>query len=289
MSWSGFKKTEGLSLENKRALVDSSDTYLSIKGQCELLSLARSSLYYKPAEESEENLHLMKVIDEIHTKWPFYGSRRILTEVRCMGKEFNRKRIQRLMRVMGVETCYPKKRVRTGTDIHKVYPYLLNKFCPVSPNEVWCSDITYIPVKAGYFYLTAVMDWFSRYILSWSLSNSLDTEFCVEAIEKALERGIPRVFNTDQGVQYTSNRFTQTLLQHGVTISMDHQGRCFDNIFIERLWRSLKQEEVYLNDYIDGTDAYEGIRKYIMFYNEKRRHSALNRRTPEEVHFEKIR
>jgi len=193
------------------------------------------------------------------------------------------------MRLMGLETSYPKRKTKASLKEHLIYPYLLNKFCPISPNEVWCTDITYIPMRSGFFYLTAVMDWFSRYILSWELSNSLNTDFCIEVAEKALESATPKVFNTDQGAQYTSKRFCETLLNRGVNISMDHKGRCFDNIFIERLWRSVKYEEVYLNEYANGTEAYEGISKYMTFYNQERRHTALNKQTPEEVHFGKIR
>lgn len=267
-------------------MVDSSE--FSIQRQCELLSLPRSSFYYKPISESLENLHIMELIDQLHTKWPFYGSRRITEELRYNGMRINRKRIQRLMDLMTIETSYPKKRwKRSGPE--NLYPYLLRSFSPIVSNEVWCSDITYIPTQSGYFYLMAVMDWYSRYVLAWDLSNSLDASFCVETLKKAFEKGVPRVFNTDQGSQFTSFEFTHLLIENKIEISMDHRGRCFDNIFIERLWRSVKYEEVYLKDYVDGQEAYEGIEKYFAFYNNTRRHTALKNKTPKEVHLKKIR
>jgi len=280
------KKISGFSLEKKKVLIDSS--HLSIQKQCRLLSLSRSSYYYKPAVETSENLYIMKLIDHIHTQWPFYGSRRIMEELRHTGIRTNRKRIQRLMHVMAIEASYPKKK-KKKTGPENVYPYLLSNFSPIVSNEVWCSDITYIPTQKGYFYLVAVMDWYSRYVLAWSLSNSIDTSFCVETLKKAFELGTPRVFNTDQGCQFTSFEFTNLLLNKNIAISMDHRGRCFDNIFIERLWRSVKYEEVYLKDYLDGQEAFDGIAKYFTFYNDKRRHSALKNKTPREVHLKEIR
>jgi putative transposase len=230
----------------------------------------------------------MKMIDKIHVEWPFLGSRRITNEIRANGIVVNRKKIQRLMRDMGIETAYPKKRWKDAGKA-STYPYLLDSFCPISANEVWCSDITYIPTRNGYFYLMAVMDWYTRYVLAWDLSNSLETSFCVLTLKRALERGTPKVFNTDQGTQFTSNEFTSLLKENNIEISVDHKGKCFDNIFIERLWRSVKYEEVYLNDYVDGLEAYENIEKYFTYYNDKRRHTALKNKTPKEMHLEKIR
>lgn len=229
----------------------------------------------------------MKLIDQIHTKWPFYGSRRITNELCHVGERINRKRVQRLMDLMAIVTSYPKKKWK-NTGQETVYPYLMNHFCPIASNEVWCGDITYIPTRKGYFYLMAVMDWYSRYVLAWELSNSMHTSFCIKALEKAFEKGVPRVFNTDQGSQFRSFEFSHLLLNRKIAISMDHRGRCFDNIFIERLWRSVKYEEVYLKNYVDGQEAFAGIEKYFTFYNCQRRHSALNNKTPEEVHLKKF-
>lgn len=279
------KKISRASIGDKRHFVVDGDTRLSYQKKCELVSLSRSSFYYKPTKTCEEDLQLMKIIDEIHTKYSFFGSRRITNEIRTMGWRINRKKVQRLFKIMGIETAYPKRKKKNFGNEKYVYPYLLNDFCPLVPNEVWCSDITYIPTQSGYFYLTAVMDWHSRYVLSWELSNSLETDFCIQALEQAFKKGTPRVFNTDQGCQFSSRHFTELLLSKNILISMAHQGKCYDNIFIERLWRTLKYEDVYLKNYVNGLDAYESIDKYFCFYNGSRRHTALQNKTPMEKHF----
>ncbi len=248
---------------------------LSLVRQCELVGLSRSSWYYEPIRESSENLELMRAIDRHYLQTPFFGSRRMADEL-----GYNRKRIQRLMRLMGIEAIYPKPRTTLRGKGHKIYPYLLRNLSIVRPNQVWCTDITYIPVRQGFFYLVAVMDWFSRYVLSWRLSNTMDGMFCLEALNAALRRGPPEIFNTDQGSQFTSAAVTSRLEQRGIAVSMDGRGRALDNIFIERLWRTVKYEEVYLRDYADGWEAEERLRKYFRFYCHRRRHSALDGMTP---------
>lgn len=244
-----------------------------------MVGLPRSSWYYQPAGETPENLVLMRRIDRQYMKTPFYGSRRMADEL-----GYNRKRIQRLMRVMGVEAIYPKPRTTQRGAGHKIYPYLLRNLAITRPNQVWCTDITYIPVQGGFFYLVAVMDWFSRYILSWRLSNTLEGAFCLEALNAALRRGTPEIFNTDQGSQFTANAFTERLEARGVAVSMDGRGRALDNVFVERLWRTVKYEEVYLRDYADGWEAERRLRWYFHFYCHRRRHSALGNRTPADVY-----
>lgn len=221
----------------------------------------------------------MRKIDELYLRWPFYGSRRLADELRV-----NRKRVQRLMRLMGIEAIYPKKRTTWPGVGHKIYPYLLRNVAIERPNQVWSMDITYVPLKGGWVYLTAVIDWFSRKVLSWRLSNTLEGGFCIEALEVALERGQPEIFNTDQGCQFTSEGFTSRLLERAIAISMDGRGRALDNVFIERLWRSVKYEEVYLKDYGSVRECEAGLARYFEFYNTRRRHTSLARRTPEEVY-----
>ena len=252
---------------------------LSIRRQCELLGLARGSWYYEPAGETAENLQLMRRIDELYLQRPYYGSRRIGNEL-----SVNRKRVQRLMRQMGLEAIYPKPRTTVRCPQHKIYPYLLRNMEIERPNQVWSTDITYIPLQGGYVYLTAVIDWYSRYVLTWRLSNSLDSTFCIEALEEALASGQPEIFNTDQGVQFTSLAFTGCLESRGVAISMDGRGRALDNVFVERLWRSVKYEEVYLKDYDDAWQAEASLGEYFDFYCHARPHQALDYRTPAEVY-----
>jgi putative transposase len=252
---------------------------LSIRRQCQLLGLARSSCYSRPAGESVANLAWMREIDRLYTRWPFYGSRRIADELGV-----NRKKIQRLMRRMGIEAVYPKKRTTWPGAGHKIYPYLLRNVEATRPDQVWSSDITYVPLQRGWLYLTAVMDWFSRKVLSWRLSNTLDGLFCCEALDEALSLGAPQVFNTDQGCQFTARSFTDRLAARGVAISMDGRGRALDNVFIERLWRSVKHEEVYLRDYQSVRECETRLAEYFAFYNGRRRHQALGRRTPAEVY-----
>ena len=238
----------------KRSLIDFEGGKLSVREQCKLLGLARSSCYYQARGESEANEKLMRQIDELYMKWPFYGSRRMADELGV-----NRKRVQRLMRQMGIEAIYPKKRTTWPGAGHKIYPYLLRNVEVTRVDQVWSTDITYLPMHRGWLYLVAVMDWFSRKVLSWQLSNTLDGLFCLEALEVALAKGTPEVFNTDQGCQFTSRLFTNRLEEQAIAISMDGRGRALDNVFIERLWRSVKYEEVYLRDYQSVNEAESGL------------------------------
>jgi len=257
---------------------------LSVRRQCELLRVSRSGLYYEPLATSAEELELMRTIDEVHLERPFYGSRKMSEVLRAKGQVVNRKRVQRLMRLMGIEALVPKPSTSTPAPEHPRYPYLLRNLAVTRPNQVWAADITYVPMKTGFMYLVVVMDWYSRRVLSWRLSNSMDTTFCVDALQEALrahER--PEIFNTDQGAQFTSEEFTTALRSRGIAISMDGKGRCLDNVFVERLWRSLKYEEVYLHAYQDGREARAGIGEYLRFYNEERPHQALGYSTPSKV------
>jgi putative transposase len=258
---------------------------LSVSQQCELLGLSRSSYYYEPATESAANLALMALIDREYTAHPFRGSRGMTAWLKREGHAVNRKRVQRLMRLMGLEAVYPKPHLSVGGAGHKVYPYLLRGVSIERADQVWSTDITYIPMPNGFMYLTAVMDWHSRYVLSWKLSNTLDTEFCLEALEEALQRGgRPEVFNTDQGVQFTSASFVGRLESAGAKVSMDGKGRCLDNVFVERLWRTVKYEYVYLwrPDAVPALTA--GLTTYFGYYNEHRTHQSLADRTPAEVY-----
>ena len=233
---------------------------------------------------SPENLVLMRRLDELSLQYPFYGSRQMRRHLRCEGAQVGRHRIRRLKRLLGLKTIYPKPRTSTARSEHRVYPYLLRGLKIDEPHQVWCADITYIPVYKGYLYLVAVMDWASRYVLSWRLSNTLDSEFCVEALERALSQGVPTIFNTDQGAQFTTRVFTERVQASGARCSMDGRGRCLDNVFIERLWRSLKYEAVYLRERVDGFEASRVIGEWMEFYNGERPHSALGGRTPREAH-----
>lgn len=265
-------------------MIDKEHPSLSITRQVELLDISRSTVYYQPAT-NQQDLQLMRLIDEQYTKTPFYGSRRMAKELTRKGHHVNRKRVQRLMRLMGLEAIYPRPNLSRAHPDHIIYPYLLKDVEITRPNQVWSADITYIRLKQGWLYLVAVMDWYSRYVLSWELSTSLKSDFCVKALEKALTFGKPDIFNTDQGAQFTSSDFTSTLKAQGIKISMDGRGRAIDNIFTERLWRSLKYEEVYLHEYASVKEARETIAKYFTFYNQERLHQSLNYSTPEEVHF----
>jgi len=251
--------------------------------QCELLGLARSTYYYEPGQESPENMALMRRIDEQYLKTPFYGSRKMAEELSTEECVVNRKRVQRLMRTMGIAAIYPRRKTTVPCVDHRVYPYLLRGLTIDRANQVWCSDITYVPMERGFMYLVAIMDWYSRYVLSWRTSNTLDCEFCVEALEEALSGSKPDIFNTDQGSQFTSREFTGLLQQNQVAISMDGRGRAMDNIFIERLWRSVKYEDIYLKDYATVADLIEGLERYFKFYDHARKHQALEYRTPYEV------
>lgn len=257
------------------------DCPLSIRRQCQLLGINRSSLYYTPVPDSDEEIQLMAEIDKLHLKYPFYGSRMISQALRRVGTVVNRKRVQRLMRKMGIESIAPKPNTSRPSPEHTVYPYLLRNMKIEEVNKVWASDITYIPMAHGFAYLVAIIDWYSRRVLAWRLSNTMDTRFCTEALNEALERfGEPDIFNTDQGSQFTSDDFTDVLLDRGIKVSMDGRGRWIDNVFIERLWRSLKYEEVYLHAYDDLDDARRGIGAYFTFFNTERPHRALGYQVP---------
>ena len=266
------------------ALVDHDDLALPVVAQCRLLKVARSTLYYRPCPVSADDLAVMRRMDELHLAWPFYGSRRMAAVLRREGWSVNRKRAKRLMRVMAIEAIYQKPNTSKGHPDHKVYPYLLRGLTIGRPNQVWCADITYIPVAKGFVYLVAVMDWFSRRVLSWRLPITMETDFCVEALAEAIERyGQPEIFNTDQGVQFTSAAFVDELADRDIRISMDGKGRYLDNIFIERLWRSLKYEEVYLRAYDSVAAARRSLGVWLAFYNDERPHQSLEYRTPRET------
>ncbi|EJL6586538.1 IS3 family transposase [Vibrio cholerae] len=270
--------------QRKSSLVKS--TPLPIKRQCELLNIARSTAYYQHIGLSAEEITLRRMIDEIHLQYPFMGSRRIRTELAKKGHCVNRKRVVRLMRDMGIGAIYPKPQTTLANKAHKVYPYLLRDIEVTYPNQAWAIDITYIPMAKGFLYLVAIIDWYSRKVLAWRLSNTMDTSFCIEALEEALKNyGPPDIFNSDQGSQFTSTEFTQKLIEHNVRISMDGKGRWVDNVFIERLWRSLKYEKVYLKAYTTPREAELEICNYMVFYNEERNHQALNNLTPDEAYF----
>ena len=255
-----------------------------MRRQCELLGLSRSSLYYQTGGEAAENLRLMRLIDEQYTAHPYYGSRRMTMWLIERGEEVNRKRVQRLMRIMGLEAIYPKPRLSRPGDGHRIYPYLLRGVKVERPDQVWSADITYIPMAAGFMYLAAVIDWFSRYVVAWRLSNTLDGSFCLEMLEEALRGGRPEVFNTDQGVQFTTAVFTGCLEGAGVAVSMDGRGRALDNVFVERLWRSVKYEDIYIRGYDTVPELHRGLSRYFGFYNGERLHQSLEYRTPAAVY-----
>ena len=255
-----------------------------MRRQCELLGLARASLYYQAAEETAPNLRLMRLLDEEHTRHPFYGSRRLTAWLSEQGEEVNRKRVQRLMRLMGLEAIYPKPRLSVPDLSHRVYPYLLRGVGIDRVNQVWSADITYVPMPKGFMYLAATIDWYSRYVVSWRLSNTLDGLFCQEMLDEALGQGRPEIFNTDQGVQFTALAFTERLKQAGVLISMDGRGRCLDNVFVERLWRTVKYENIYLQAYATVAELEQGLRSYLRFYNEERLHQSLDYQPPQVVY-----
>jgi putative transposase len=253
--------------------------------QCELAGLPRSSYYYQPrAAEAPENLKLMRQIDELYLKRPFYGSPRMTLWLRELGWPVNEKRVARLMRLMGLQAVLPGPHTSRPSPEHRVYPYLLRGLQVGSVNQVWCADITYVPLQRGYLYLVALMDWYSRYVLAWELSNTLETLFCLEALERALGVSQPGIFNTDQGSQFTSEPFTGRLESAGIAISMDGRGRAMDNVFVERLWRTVKYEEVYLKDYADGQEARQELGWFFRFYNTERPHQSLDYRTPAAVY-----
>jgi putative transposase len=249
-----------------------------VQQQCELLGVPRSTYYYQPRPESAENLRLLRRLDELYLECPFFGSRKMAVEL-----EVNRKRIQRLMRILGIEALYPKPHLSRPAQGHKIYPYLLRGVSIERPDQVWSTDITYLPMQGGFLYLVAVMDWFSRFVLSWELSNTMDTGFCLAALEAAFRFGQPEIWNSDQGAQFTSADFLSPLIERGIPISMDGRGRALDNVFIERLWRSLKYELVYPGDFTNGADLFQALDRYFRFYNYQRPHQALDYRTPSDL------
>jgi putative transposase len=275
-----------LSVDEKRAMVETNHKKLSILRQCELIGLPRSSYYREVCGgESEENLKLMRLIDEEYTLHPFYGARQMRNHFRSQGYKVNRKRVQRLMRLMGLQSVAPKPGTSKAAKEHKKYPYLLGGFDINRSNQVWCSDITYIRMRGGFVYLTVVMDWYSRKVLSWEVSVTMDDSFCVSALERAMRlHGKPEIFNTDQGSQYTGSAFTGVLKDNGVRISMDGKGRAMDNIMVERLWRTVKYEEVYLKEYATVKELVESLKVYFEFYNSERAHDSLGLRTPNEAY-----
>ena len=282
----GSKKNLDLTLEQKRKAIEPGHSKIAIYRQCELLGLSRSSLYYKPCRDTQYNEQLMRLLDEQYIETPFYGIDKMTEWLRRQGHYVNHKRVRRLMRQMGLEAVYPRR--RRGLSLpdkeHKIYPYLLRDVQIIRPDQVWSADITYVRMYRGWLYLVAVMDWFSRYVLSWEVSVTLEADFCVSALEQALSFGKPEIFNTDQGSQFTSIDFTKILLNAGVQISMDGKGRVFDNIFSERLWRTVKVEEVYLRDYQTVAEARYNLNRYFELYNNQRLHQALGYRTPVEVY-----
>ena len=280
------KKCQVMSLEDKRKMIELKHPSLSLRRQCELLSLCRSTVYYRPEGEDEYNEYLMRLLDEQYTRTPFYGVRRMTASLRQAGEMVNAKRVRRLLHLMGLEALYPKKSLSQPGKGHRVFPYLLRGIRASHPNHIWSTDITYIPLTRGFVYLVAIMDWYSRYVLTWELSESLESDFCISALERALKMNQPKIFNSDQGCQFTSKAFTKCLLERDISVSMDGRGRAFDNIFVERLWRTVKYEEVYLKDYRSPAEAKQELGRYLRFYNSERIHQNLDYRTPEAVYFE---
>lgn len=275
-----------MSVDEKRVMIEPKHKELSILRQCELIGLPRSSYYREVCGgESEENLELMRLIDEEYTLHPFYGTRQMRNHLHRRGYQVNRKRVQRLMRLMGIQSVAPKPGTSKAAKEHKKYPYLLGGLDINRSNQVWCSDLTYIRMRSGFVFLTAVMDWYSRKVLSWEVSVTMDDSFCVSALERAMRlHGKPEIFNTDQGSQYTGSAFTGALKDAGIRISMDGKGRAMDNIMVERLWRTVKYEEVYLKEYATVRELVENLKVYFEFYNSERTHDSLDLRTPDEAY-----
>ncbi len=273
-------------MNDRRSLIEPEHAVLSVRRQCELIGLNRGTYYYEPAKETPLNLTLMRLIDEQYMRTPFYGYPKMTKHLRHQGYWVSPKRTARLMRVMGLQAVTPKRRTTKSNPDHKVYPYLLRNVTIIRANQVWSADITYVPVDQGFMYLVAILDWFSRYVLSWQLSNTLDNIFCFRALERALVHKKPEIFNTDQGVQFTSHGFTERLETAGVKISMDGRGRVFDNIFIERLWRTVKYEDIYLRNYATVIELEQGLDQYFRFYNNERFHQSLGYRTPVQVYYD---
>ena len=273
------------SLEQRRSWINPQHQRLSIRRQCQLLGLAAASYYYRAEPEPAQNLRYMRWLDEEYTRYPFYGVRKMTFGLQQQGQAVGPKRVRRLLRTMGLMAVYAKPRLSLNPLAHRRFPYLLKGVAMVRPNQVWSTDITYIRLRGGFVYLAAVLDWYSRYVLAWELSISLEADFCVAVLERALTDQRPEIFNTDQGVQFTSAQFQAPLLAAQVRLSMDGRGRAFDNIFVERLWRSVKYEEVYLKDYRNVAEARHGLNQYFSFYNEQRIHQALDYRTPQNAHY----
>lgn len=270
----------------RRQWIEGNHPQISQRRQCELLEISRSGLYYEPRPESEENLRLMRLLDEQYTRTPFYGIRRMTAWLRQQGETVNHKRVARLMRQMGLEAIYPKPRLSDPAGGHRIFPYLLRGVNITRPNQVWSTDITYIRMKQGFVYLVAILDWYSRYVVAWEVSVSLELNFCLTTLDWALETASPEIFNTDQGAQFTSHEFTGRLQAADIAISMDGRGRALDNIFVERLWRSVKYEEVYLKDYGTVPEAIANLSHYFWFYNHERLHQSLGYRTPAALYFQ---
>lgn len=273
-------------MSDRRSYIDPLNLHLSIRRQCQLLDISRSGYYYNPIPETDLNLELMNRIDEIYTDQPYYGVPRITEQLKRKGYKINKKRIQRLMHILGLEAIYPKKNTSKPRSSYQKYPYLLKNLKIIRANQVWGTDITYIRILDGWVYLVAIIDWFSRYIISWKISPTMNVDFCIDGLNQALEIAIPEIHNSDQGSQFTSEQYINKLNEHkSIRISMDGRGRCFDNIFTERLWRTIKYEEVYINDYQSIQEAEHSIGKYIEKYNTNRFHQSLNYKTPHEVYF----
>lgn len=276
-----------MTTDRRRMLVHKEHSQLSISRQCALLGLKRSTYYYEPKGESAENTELIKIIDAQFLDTPFYGTRQMRRHLRNLGYKVGRRRVRRLMRKMGLVAVYQKPRTSTAHPAHKKYPYLLRGMNINKPNQVWCADITYIPMPKGHLYLVAIMDWYSRAVLAWRLSNTMDSDFCIAALEDAIDRhGVPEIFNTDQGSQFTSFDFTGVLKSAGIRISMDGKGRWMDNVFIERLWRSVKWECVYLREFETGSELKKGLKDYFHFYNYRRPHSFFDGKRPMQVYYD---
>jgi putative transposase len=274
-----------LSVDDARRCIEPLSQEISIARQCELLGLNRSSFYYQPVSQVDDiNLRLMRKLDELYTEHPYYGVRRMTACLRRNQEEVNIKRVRRLLRLMGLEAIYPKKNLSKANKEHVIYPYLLRGVAIVRNDQVWSTDITYIRLRNGFVYLMAVIDWFSRYVLDWQLNITLEADFCIETLDRVLQNGKPEIFNTDQGSQFTTPRFVNPLLNNGVRVSMDGRGRALDNVFVERLWRSLKQEKVYLEDFRTVKEAKTGIADYFEYYNHRRPHQSLDYKTPAEVY-----
>ncbi len=265
-------------------MIEPENGVISVRRQCDLIGLSRASLYYEPVEESEYNLLLMRLLDEQYTRTPFYGVLKMTAWLREQCYLVNEKRVRRLLRLMGLEAIYPKPRLSLVAPGHQIYPYLLRGVKVERVNQVWSSDITYVRLLGGFVYLVAIIDWYSRYVLSWEVSTTMESDFCLSALNRSLQVAKPEIFNTDQGSQFTSCAFTRILKEHEIAISMDGRGRALDNIFVERLWRSVKYEEVYLHDYETVPDAIKGLRKYFEFYNHERLHQSLDYKTPETIY-----